>query len=473
MSNTTGPLYEIMYVVAAEMREDFENWLHEFQRRSLQEPGIEDARGYETDPDDDISPDGGGFLRFVFRFRATDDHAMDALLDGYFSDSEGELAELFGDDVSTESRVLREDDSRDVSTADNPKCLNCGTRLRGQYCGNCGQRSRNRLISIWQLLQEAFGDLLELDSRLWRTVIPLLIRPGQLTRDYLEGRRARYMPPFRTYLVLSVVFFVVAFFDPQDDLSLFFTPEPQPTAEEIVLLEEEGEKEQAEQEEQLDAALQELKALEAEGKISGDVVAQVENDRGIVVSFDDEDGENGLFGDCENMNLSDEEDAPEWLTKRFSDERLKEICERNKARGNDSFVDAILNNIPVALIVLLPIMALVLKVLYPLSRRYFVEHLLFFVHFHAFFFLILILQILFARLAGLLGPEDGAIDSISTLILVATSFYIPVYLYKAMRHVYGQGHWMTIPKYLILSIAYLTGATLTMLGALLFALLSA
>jgi len=473
MSNTIGPLYETLYVVAADLREDFEDWLREFQRRSLLEPGIEDARGCETGQEDDLSPDGDGFLRFIFRIRATDDNAMDALLDGYFSDSDAELAELFGGGVSIEGRVLREDDSRDVSTADNPKCLNCGTRLRGQYCGNCGQRSRNRLISIWQLLQEAFGDLLELDSRLWRTVIPLLIRPGQLTKDYLEGRRARYMPPFRTYLVLSVVFFVVAFFKPQDELGLFFTPEPQPTAEEIALLEEEGEKKQAEQEEQLDVALQELKALEAEGKISEDVVAQVENDRGLVVSYDNEDGEDGLFGDCENMNLSDEEDAPEWLTKRFSDERLKEICERNQARGIDSFVDAILENIPVALIVLLPIMALVLKVLYPLSRRYFVEHLLFFVHFHAFFFLILILQILFARLAGLLGPDDGAIDSISTLILVATSFYIPVYLYKAMRHVYGQRHLVTIPKYLILSIAYLTGATFTMLGALLFAVLSA
>jgi len=53
MSNTTGPLYESLYVVAEDVREDFENWLREFQRRSLQEPGIEDARGYETDPDDD------------------------------------------------------------------------------------------------------------------------------------------------------------------------------------------------------------------------------------------------------------------------------------------------------------------------------------------------------------------------------------------------------------------------------------
>jgi hypothetical protein len=345
--------------------------------------------------------------------------------------------------------------------------------LGGQYCGNCGQRSRNRLISIWQLLREAFGDLLELDSRLWRTLLPLLIRPGQLTKDYLEGRRARYMPPFRTYLVLSVIFFIVAFFDPQDDLSMFFEPDAPPTAEEIAASEEKKKQGAVEEEEQRATALLKLQELEAEGTISQDVIDEFNEDGGFVISFDDEDDGDGLFGDCENMNLTDEEDAPEWLTKRFSDERLKQICERNKARGNDNIADAILDNIPVALIVLLPIMALVLKILYPLSRRYFVEHLLFFVHFHAFFFLILILQILFARFAGVLGPEDGAVDSISTLILVATSFYIPVYLYKAMRHVYGQGHWVTIPKYLILSIAYVAGATLTMLGALLVALLSA
>ena len=89
-------------------------------------------------------------------------------------------------------------------------CLNCGNRLTGQYCGHCGQRSRSRLISLWELVRDGFGDLLDIDSRLWRTMIPLLIRPGRLTIDYLQGRRARYMPPFRMYLVLSVVFFIIS-----------------------------------------------------------------------------------------------------------------------------------------------------------------------------------------------------------------------------------------------------------------------
>ena len=340
-----------------------------------------------------------------------------------------------------------------LSANENPNCLNCGTRLRGQYCGHCGQRSLSRLISIWQLSREAFGDLLELDSRLWRTLLPLLLKPGQLTKDYLEGRRARYMPPFRSYLVLSVIFFVVASFDAQDDLSLFFEPEPQPTAEETAAAAQDEAQRRA-------ATFEKIQELGAEGKIPEDVIAEI---------IDDDDGSSGIFSDCETASISDEDDVPEWVRERFSDERIRQICERNKARGNDNFADAILDNIPIALIVLLPIMAMVLKLLYPLSRRYFVEHLLFFVHFHAFFFFILTLQILFARLAGLLSLAG----IISTLILVATSFYIPVYLYKAIHHVYGQGHTITILKYLMLSIAYVTGATFTMLGAFLFALLSA
>ena len=359
--------------------------------------------------------------------------------------------------------------SNDAPTPDHQDCLNCGTPLRGQYCGNCGQRARNRLISLWELLQDAFGDLFELDSRLWRTTIPLLIRPGQLTRDYLEGRRARYMPPFRMYLVLSVIFFVVAFFDPQDDLSLLFEPEPQPTAEEAV------------DDDVVEAAVREkarekVDQLAAEGKISPEEVEQalerLDDEHGPTVTFYGDGSEGGLNfkydKETGNCTVTGIDRLPAWLQRRLTKERAERICKRIAADDGKTLGKLILDNIPVALIVLLPFMALVLKGLYPLSRRYFVEHLLFFVHFHSFFFLILTLQILFSRLAGwIFIPE-----AISVLIIVAASFYIPVYLYKGMRLVYGQGHLMTTLKYLILSVAYTVGASMTMMGAMLVALVS-
>ena len=344
---------------------------------------------------------------------------------------------------------------------DHPNCLNCGAELQGQYCGTCGQRARNRLISLWELLQDAFGDLFEIDSRLWRTLVPLLIRPGRLTRDYLEGRRARYMPPFRMYLVLSVIFFVVAFFDPQDDLSLLFEPEPEPVPEEV------AEKEAATRSE----AQEVLDELAAEGIIDAEDAAALEDGDGANITiYGDDDGGFNFHIDPETgeCTTSGQDSLPGWLQRRLTKERLETTCERIGADEGKTLLNLVLDNIPIALIVLLPFMAMVLKGLYPLSRRYFVEHLLFFIHFHAFFFLILTLQILFARFSGLVHLPDP----ISILIIVIASFYIPIYLYKAMRLVYGQGHFVTFTKYITLVVAYSIGAMVTMLGALLFALVS-
>jgi hypothetical protein len=354
---------------------------------------------------------------------------------------------------------------------DHPDCLNCGTELQGQYCGHCGQRASGRLISLWELLRDAFGDLLELDSRLWRTIIPLLVRPGKLTRDYLEGKRARYMPPFRMYLVLSIVFFVIAFFDPRDDLSLLFEPEPEPTPEETAENLDESRKEA------LDAAQEKLDELEAEGLLTAEQAetasAEIESgdDDGLRLTIDSEDDVGVNFNYDEETGkcvVSGADKLPMFFQVRLTQARLEEICERVGADDGKTLGALILDNIPVALIVLLPFMALVLKGLYPLSRRYFVEHLLFFIHFHSFFFLILTLQIVFSRLAGLVFlPEP-----ITILALVAASFYIPVYLYKAMRRVYAQGHLLTLSKYIVLSVAYTVGASFTMMGALLVALIS-
>ena len=462
MTNQAGPLYELTFAVGQERVDEFERWLAELAEESLRKQGLIHAHVFT------VGNNAGHGTTLICQFQCTDDSAFNALLDGYFADTEAAVAQEFGSAVKVSSRTLREDEVRDLPAAvENPDCLNCGTRLRGQYCGSCGQRASNRLISLWELISEAFGDLLEFDSRLWRTLIPLLARPGRLTHDYLEGRRARYMPPFRTYLVLSVIFFVVAFFDPRDDLSLLFEPEPEPTPEEIA---EEAAAATAAKQEFLDELAQEgilvgsakpgNRAAETDEQGADAVGENSANiDSGLKFQIDDETGE--CIVDADNLT-----DLPQWLQRRLTPERLSRVCERIGADQGKTLVALMLDNIPVALIVLLPLMALVLKVLYPLSRRYFVEHLLFVIHYHAYFFLILILQILFARLSALLHFPDV----IAGLMLVAASLYIPVYLYMAMRHVYGQGRTLTFIKYVALVICYAAGATLTMLGVFLFAL---
>ncbi len=89
-------------------------------------------------------------------------------------------------------------------------CPNCGTILQGPYCHVCGQNSDTHKRSIRHLIWEAIEGLFELDGRFLRTLPALFLRPGQLARDYIEGRLARHVPPFRTFLVALVLFIFAA-----------------------------------------------------------------------------------------------------------------------------------------------------------------------------------------------------------------------------------------------------------------------
>lgn len=73
-----------------------------------------------------------------------------------------------------------------------PSCRNCAAPAPGAYCPNCGQETALALPSVRALLREAAGRYVALDGRLWRTVLPLLFRPGFLTREYFAGRARRY-----------------------------------------------------------------------------------------------------------------------------------------------------------------------------------------------------------------------------------------------------------------------------------------
>lgn len=86
-------------------------------------------------------------------------------------------------------------------------CANCGTVLQGPWCHNCGQLGENFHRSIGHLVAEAFEGFFHADGRLWRTLPRLVVEPGRLTRDYLDGKRAPQIPPLRLFLVVVLVFF--------------------------------------------------------------------------------------------------------------------------------------------------------------------------------------------------------------------------------------------------------------------------
>ena len=91
-----------------------------------------------------------------------------------------------------------------------PRCPHCGIVAPGRYCVDCGtQVSSHRDLSVRHFLREAVAAITDLDSVLIRSVRTLFTQPGRLTVEYLRGDRARYLPPFRLFLFCNVVYFII------------------------------------------------------------------------------------------------------------------------------------------------------------------------------------------------------------------------------------------------------------------------
>lgn len=88
-------------------------------------------------------------------------------------------------------------------------CADCGTPVGSRYCPNCGQETRIETPTVRHFLEEFVDQFIALEGKLGRTLRVLLTRPGQLTLDYVEGRRQRYVRPLKLYLTASVIFFAL------------------------------------------------------------------------------------------------------------------------------------------------------------------------------------------------------------------------------------------------------------------------
>lgn len=86
-------------------------------------------------------------------------------------------------------------------------CLNCGAELAGPWCRQCGQREVEVRPTVHELLHEALHELVHLDGKIIRTLHLLLLQPGELTREFFEGKRVRSVSPIRLYLICSLLFF--------------------------------------------------------------------------------------------------------------------------------------------------------------------------------------------------------------------------------------------------------------------------
>jgi hypothetical protein len=330
----------------------------------------------------------------------------------------------------------------------------------------CGQRHEPHVHTIAHFASEAFESITHADSRLWRTLGYLLTRPGLLTREFFAGRRARYLPPFRLYIVISVVFFLVGM--PEH---VTVKPEaPSDTLDSATLNEQAEQFESAEnplpeamreksaqylRDQAAKAAAREAagikpkpRAADPAASASKEAASETGETRNNVnVSF------GGLNDFC--AAFKDQPDSDNVYRNA-----LRTRCQRLASGDGGNLGQVVVHNVPRAMFIFLPLLALVMKLMYWRPKRYYVEHLLFLIHNHAFIFLAATLLILIARVPFM----ESAMGWLGT----AVALYAVWYIFRAMRNVYGQGRGLTFAKYFTLGAAYLVTSFIMLLLTLIY-----
>ena len=287
------------------------------------------------------------------------------------------------------------------ATAAAQRCENCGNPVAQRFCGACGQRFDPPVHSLWHFSQVAAEDLTHADSRLWRTLAALLFRPGFLTREFLAGRRARYLPPVRLYLVLSVAFFLFAAATQPKFAVLQMGADPADPGRTVYR--------------------------------AGEVAAPAPAPGGAAETPAQR---------AERMCKDVTYDGP---GKATLSPMMVSACHKTIEDNGRHLSETFLHNVPRAMFLFLPAIAGLMMLLYWRPRRYYVEHLLLLVHNHAFVFL----AVMLSWSVGLL------VHGLPGAVVFALAMYFLWYVFRSMRVAYGQGRVRTWAKLIVLVAFYL------------------
>lgn len=319
-------------------------------------------------------------------------------------------------------------------------CANCGAELAGEYCAACGQRHEPHVHTIGHFAAEAFESISHADSRLWRTLWLLFSRPGFLTREFFEGKRARYLPPFRLYIVLSVILVLLTSLAAGDDTPRAGATVQAPAETSAAAPATDSAAKPA-------APPATAAAPDPVAELTSELTAEIASaaapadgtapatDPKWVVNID------GLNQFCAAFEKPDSGEGN--VEDR---ESIRRFCTRVRSQPGE-LAEAVVHSVPRAMFVFLPAIAALMKLLYWRPKRYYVEHLLFLVHNHAAVFLVYTLVALISFIPWL--------GNYTPLFFFSAMGYLGWYIYRAMRTMYGQGRALTLLKYITLLYIYL------------------
>lgn len=212
-------------------------------------------------------------------------------------------------------------------------CKNCGEKFHGNFCPACGQSVKEFARPFQFLIIDFMGNMFAFDTRFWRTFVAILFKPGTLALDYINGHRVKYMPPFRFYIFISFIFFLLLNFHTSRTTT---------------------------------------------------IGSDNENNLTIFGDYDASDSLSTSGKIADNISTEPIEEDDEAAKLNF----LKEHPE--------IFMEQFFTNLSWAMFLLMPLYGFLLWLFYRKAQRYYVTHLIMAINQHAFMFVVLFLVLLLA-----------------------------------------------------------------------------
>jgi Protein of unknown function (DUF3667) len=282
-------------------------------------------------------------------------------------------------------------------------CPNCEQLIAHplpNFCSHCGQETTLKPPTVVEFLQQFGGSIIATEGALWRTIKLLLLRPGQLTLEYLNGRRRRYILPLRLFLTLSVI------------------------------------------------ALLLMRLMASFG---GPTLAEIESS--IIIDQPEQNEGSSITIGASNLAIRDNKVTCTGLPEAWCD-RIKErfvLEPKAIAKRLKDLPSNVLSHAGLAMFLLLPLFAGLLKIVYFSRHMRWTEHMIFALHLHAFWFAMMIVQ-----LTG-----------------VPAVIAIPFYSVIAANAVYGGSRWSTCFRWAGLGLLYGLMLCLTFLAMTIWAFMFA
>ena len=311
-------------------------------------------------------------------------------------------------------------------------CENCGAPLTGHYCAQCGQQAIDYRRSFRHVIVDVLDSFLNWDSKFFATIGLLIAKPWQLTNDFLAGKRVRYVHPLRLYLLASILFFFAANYSAKSIRLQRGNLSPKDRAQLEAELKNENIRPDARN--KIDRALNlspsPSPAAQADEKASPKPEEPGASDQGD-------------FGPILQMGP----EKPSTPFEKWVEARAKEKIGEHGSKAQ-LFVSTVINNLPYMMLCCIPLFAFVLKILYIRRRVFYVDHLVYALHIHAFAYIAIMLIVLLT-----IGLKRLAPSTTGWIAILWLAFAVQILL--SIRRVYRQGWLFTIFKFFAGGFVYL------------------